>query len=544
MTRTASEDVAAGQDALARRDWAQARERFETALAREETAEAVEGLGTAAFWLDDQATIEVRERAYRLYRARGDTRGAARMALALAWDHLMFRGEEAVSQGWLELAAGLLGGHQRTAEYATLLMQQADFALCLQLDPCGAEPAARRAVALAHELGLADLEMMARAIGGLCLVTRGEVTEGMRELDAAIAAALAGEATDVGAAGYTCCYMLTACEKVRDLERAAQWCRQAEQFCERIGFGSLFQVCRAHYATVLLERGEWDAAESTLGDAVAALEGARPALACEPVARVAELRRRQGRLDEAEALLVGLEELPEARIVSALLLLDRGDASGAAAAADRYVRQLPDGELAARALGLEVRATASAAVGEVAAAEDDAHTLSLIADRLGTLTLRGTARLTAASVHLAANRLGEAGKAAEDAVDALSRAGAPYGVATAHALLARVHVVAGRTADAAREAEAAAQGFDLLGAPTRAAAVRRAARPTERLPLTPRELDVLRAVALGRSNAAIAEELVLSEHTVHRHVANILTKLGVPSRAAAVAAAASRGLLP
>ena len=61
--------------------------------------------------------------------------------------------------------------------------------------------------------------------------------------------------------------------------------------------------------------------------------------------------------------------------------------------------------------------------------------------------------------------------------------------------------------------------------------------------LSPRELDVLRLVAEGLSDGEIAERLVLSPHTVHRHVANIRRKLGLHSRAAAAAHAARTGLV-
>ena len=61
--------------------------------------------------------------------------------------------------------------------------------------------------------------------------------------------------------------------------------------------------------------------------------------------------------------------------------------------------------------------------------------------------------------------------------------------------------------------------------------------------LTPRELDVLRLVAQGLSNADIAQRLVLSEHTIHRHLANILRKLGLSARAAAAAWGVRTGLV-
>jgi hypothetical protein len=99
----------AGREALARGAWEDARAAFEAALAHKETPEAVEGLGTAAWWLDDApTTFEARERAYRLYAERGDRQGAARLAIVIAEDCLDFRGERAVANGWRERARRLL----------------------------------------------------------------------------------------------------------------------------------------------------------------------------------------------------------------------------------------------------------------------------------------------------------------------------------------------------------------------------------------------------------------------------------------------------
>jgi ATP/maltotriose-dependent transcriptional regulator MalT len=61
--------------------------------------------------------------------------------------------------------------------------------------------------------------------------------------------------------------------------------------------------------------------------------------------------------------------------------------------------------------------------------------------------------------------------------------------------------------------------------------------------MTAREIEVLSLVARGLSNREIAERLVVSEHTIHRHLANIYARLGVSSRAAAVAVASERDLL-
>ena len=101
----------AGQEALSRAAWEEARTHFEAALEREETPEALEGLSWAAWWLSDAAvTLNSRERAYRLYQARGDRREAARMAIWIAHDYIHFRVEPAIANGWRQRARRLLRG--------------------------------------------------------------------------------------------------------------------------------------------------------------------------------------------------------------------------------------------------------------------------------------------------------------------------------------------------------------------------------------------------------------------------------------------------
>jgi pimeloyl-ACP methyl ester carboxylesterase/DNA-binding CsgD family transcriptional regulator len=95
--------------------------------------------------------------------------------------------------------------------------------------------------------------------------------------------------------------------------------------------------------------------------------------------------------------------------------------------------------------------------------------------------------------------------------------------------------------DAVLRATLNALGVD--GAAAVAPEARTDPMPTEGQDLTSRETEVLTLVASGLSDREIADRLVLSPHTVHRHVANVRTKLGLPTRAAAVAAAAKRGLL-
>jgi DNA-binding NarL/FixJ family response regulator len=150
----------------------------------------------------------------------------------------------------------------------------------------------------------------------------------------------------------------------------------------------------------------------------------------------------------------------------------------------------------------------------------------------------------------------EARRHFEDAVDRFLQSNAPYEVARARIELARALADLDRIDDAAMEARRA---IDVLTELKAELEISRARRLLESLPpstrdatsararndsgLTTRELEVLRLVAHGLTNQAIAEKLFVSDHTVHRHLANILNKLSVSSRAAAVAQAARRGLL-
>ena len=100
-----------GEAALARGDWEEARAVFERELEVRETVEALEGLSWAAWWVEDVPTcLEARERAYRLCRREGDVRRAGMLAIWLANDHLVLRGERAIASGWFRRAARILEG--------------------------------------------------------------------------------------------------------------------------------------------------------------------------------------------------------------------------------------------------------------------------------------------------------------------------------------------------------------------------------------------------------------------------------------------------
>jgi LuxR family transcriptional regulator, maltose regulon positive regulatory protein len=529
-------------EALGKADWESARRLFSEALELKETPEALEGLASALFFLNDvEAALEARERAYAGYRRADRAVDAARVATALAWDHRAARGERAVSEGWLARARRLLEGHRSTREQGWLALREASFAL--PGDAALARERCAEAEALGRELGDVDLEMTAIALDGLAQVSQGEIAAGMARLDEATAAATAGEMRDPVAIGFSCCYLIFACERVRDFERAGQWCQRVARMAEGWNVRALRAVCRAHYGTVLILRGEWPAAEAVLEEAVAVLP-ARSGEGGDARARLAELRRRQGRIEEALALIAQAEHQPIAALSQAAITLERGDSTTAADGAARYLRLL-GGAKTERAAGLELLAEAQAAAGEATEAAAAAGELRTIAEAAGTEPLLGAARHAEGCASAAAGSHEEAREAFEDAAQLLGRAGLPFEAARARAALAQTLRQLGREEEARRELGLARERFAALGA---AAEERRAAVMLSEPPargrglLSERESEVLRLVAQGLSNKQIAARLTLSEHTVHRHVANILVKLRLSSRTAAAAYAVKHGL--
>ncbi|HET7829322.1 MAG TPA: LuxR C-terminal-related transcriptional regulator, partial [Candidatus Limnocylindrales bacterium] len=441
---------------------------------------------------------------------------------------------------WLARARRLLDDAGAAPERGWLALREASFAL-----PENATFATERcaeAEALGRQLGDVDLEMTAMALGGLASVGQGEIATGMARLDEATAAATAGEMRDPIAVGLSCCYLIFACERVRDLERAGQWCERLTGMAAGWNIRALRAVCRAHYGTVLVLRGEWERAEVELTEAVAAL-AVRPGEAADALARLAELRRRQGRADEAEALIGRAEHHPLAVLCAASLALERGDPAAAADGAARYLRLMGEARTE-RAPGLELLAEAHAESGRGEEAFEAARELEEIARAARTDPLLGAARHAAGASLAATGSFDGAREAFEDAVELLGRSGLPFEGARARVGLALALGALGRVDAARRELGAARERFAALGATSEA---RRAAEldpgpvPADG-GLSARESEILALVAEGLTNRQIAERLTLSEHTVHRHVANILVKLDLSSRAAAAAYAARRGL--
>jgi DNA-binding CsgD family transcriptional regulator len=519
-----------GREALARGAWADARARFSEALAAGESSEAYEGLGVAArYELDAAAAVDAHERGYRLARARGDADAAARLAIQLSYDAYTFRGL-AEAQGWLERAAQLVEGRSPSVAAAFVPYIRGYLALLGRHDPETARQAAAQAAELARAVGAVDVEMLALALEGLSLVSIGAVADGMRRLDAAAAAAVGGEMTDADSIETVCCLLIDACKRVRDLDRAQEWCLRVREIAERFGDRQMFAVCRTHYADILLTQGDFAPAEAELEAAIAELGALRPGKDADALVRLAELRRRQGRPAEAEDLLARAHDHQLHALVAGLLALDRGDAAEAAAAAARFLRRIGAGDRFERVAGLELLVRASVAQGDLDRAREAAAALDAAAALAGTAPLRAAALLAWGRIAAAEGETAAAAAFLEDAADLSAAVGARYDAALARLELAACLHAAGEEERARSAGRAAREALRSLGA----------AAPAEAGagPLSPREREVVRLLARGRSNAEIAAELVLSVRTVERHVANAYAKIGVSGRTARAAATA------
>ena len=264
--------------------------------------------------------------------------------------------------------------------------------------------------------------------------------------------------------------------------------------------------------------------------------------------RLAELRRRQGRIEEAERLFMTAESHPMAAVGMAELSLDRDDPGAAVPVAERVLRQLPLASKTQRAAVLELAVRAKAAAGDPHGAQVHLEELRSVARAVPTNPLRAAASFCDGVVAAARGDHGSAAVAFEDAVALFAASDAPYELGRARTELARTLAELGRRDPARREAAAALMVLERTGAGTLGKRARDVldGLPDESRPagaLTRRERQVVGLIARGMRDGDIASALSLSKHTVHRHVSNIYAKLGCSTRAAAVAKAAELEML-
>ena len=268
----------------------------------------------ALWWLSRvPESLDHRERAYAGYVAGHRHAAAAVVALDISVCQLSNLDNPVAAQGWIARArrSAELAGEERLDGWLWLMEGYTSD------DPERQRALLTQALHLARRVGDLDLELVALSDLGLALVTQGEVPEGLKLLDEAMAGTLGGECQRLETVVWASCSMLAACSVAGDQQRAAQWCGAADRFAEKYGCPFLQARCRSHYGVVLLAHGDWDRAEIEFNHALAMSAdcGREPRL--EALAGLAELRLRAGAVEEAAALLTEVGDLPSAAVVTA-----------------------------------------------------------------------------------------------------------------------------------------------------------------------------------------------------------------------------------
>jgi DNA-binding CsgD family transcriptional regulator len=531
---------AQGEEALRSALWTEARAAFEQSIVESPTPEALDGLGRALWWMGEtEKALATRARAYTAYRKTGRLDEAARVAIWLGLEHAASPGHEAVAGGWLSRAERLLDG-SLSSESGWLSLARAG----LETDPVRMADRADEALAAAREFGDAELEIRALAKSGLGLVQSGRVDEGMARLDEAMAAASAGEAERPETFAETCCDMVAACEAALDGRRLEQWGRVAEQFLEVRPYAPLLAFCGSCCAGVLAARGDLVSAERWLIWTIEKLEkGGHGARCVDPRARLAELRISQGRFEEAERLLSGIETRPESIRPVVALHVERGELAPAAAMLHRWLRRIgPESVGAVPFLAMLV--TVQIARDDLDGAMSSAHSIDRLAKRAGDDRTLAESYLAAGRVLLAQGNATEAVEALSSAVERFDRLKMRLDVGRARLDLGEALAATGQPELAVNEIRVASAGFEKVGAvrqADRADALLRSLGERGRVGpkgigrLTRRELEVLELLSEGLTNAEIGQRLFISPKTAGNHVSNILTKLNLRSRTEAAA---------
>lgn len=534
------------RESYRRRAWADAYESLSRAGdASPLEAEDLELLATSAYMLGrDDEWMSILERAHHGYLDADEPLRAVRCAFWIG-TNLALRGEMARATGWLGRAQRLLEREERDCVERGYLLLPVMFQHQAAGDYAAAAATAAGAAEVGQRFGDSDLFALAVHAQGQMLIKDGRVRDGLPLLDEAMVAVTAGELSPI-ATGMVYCSVILACQEVYELRRAQEWTVALTRWCEQqpdlVAFTGR---CLIHRAEIMQVRGVWqDALDEARRAGVRLMETNQRAAGL-AFYRQGELHRLRGHLDAAEdayraASRFGWEPQPGL----ALLRLAQGREDAAAAAIRRVAAETTE---AIRRVGLlPAYVEIMLAIGETEEARDACRELERIAEGLESGMLSAMVAQARGAVELADGDARAALVPLRRAWHGWQELEAPYDAARVRVLLGLACRALGDDDAAALELEAARETFEQLEAApdlSRVDTLARRSAPSDMHGLTARELEVLRLVAAGRSNREIASALVISEHTVARHVQNIFGKLGLSSRAAATAFAFEHDLV-
>jgi DNA-binding CsgD family transcriptional regulator len=523
-------------DAARPHAWVETYEALHTRDLTELSPRELESLADAAWWLSKtEESIAARQRAYTGSASAGDAEHAAGMAARLSIEHFL-RGDPAIGAGWLMKAQRHAEDVPEGAGHGFLLIVEATVARHMGDLPRSRE-LVDRAVELGRRFGDADLMAMAIHTQGMLLILAGDVAAGVALLDEAMTSVVAGQLSPYFT-GIVFCNVIGTCLEIADVRRADQWSEAARVWCETLPPESPFPgMCRVNRAEVARLRGAWSEAEAEATRASEELMDFDPMGAAQAIYETGEIRRRIGNLAGAEECFARAREIgfdPQPGL--ALLRFAQGNTDAALKTLQLAVSTVRESRLQ--------RARLLAALVDVAIAVPDLETATEAVDQLSSLAAGSEAPILEATAVTAAGAVSLAQGKTPATVEGLRRACAmwrdlrlPCEAARARMLYGLALRAGGDEDDAQLELRSAASAFERLGATPDAHAAAALIVGTAALPggLTPREAQVLRLVAAGKSNREIAADLVISEHTVARHLQNMFIKLGVSSRSGATA---------